>query len=63
MGNAAKLPFPGSQHEFVCRREESGGNWYFSAAYGLEGRLCPAMFKYFDAAPDRLYVQVKPKPA
>jgi hypothetical protein len=56
-------PFPGSQHEFQWRREESGGNWYYSPKYNLEGWLCPALFKYFDEAPQRLYVQVKPKTA
>ena len=54
-------PFPGSQHEFHWRREESGGNWYYSPQYELEGWLCPALFKYFDKAPQRLYAQVKPK--
>lgn len=53
--------FPGCQHEFVWRREESGGNWYFAPEYQLEGWLCPALFKYFDAAPERIFVQVKPK--
>ena len=56
-------PFPGSQHEFHWRREESGGNWYYSPKYDLEGWLCPALFKYFENAPDRLYAQVKPKSA
>jgi hypothetical protein len=54
-------PFPGFQHEFVRRREEFGGNWYASEEYNMEGWLCPALFKYFDTAPERLYVQVKPK--
>jgi hypothetical protein len=54
-------PFPGSQHEFVWRREEHGGNWYFSPEFGIEGWLCPALFKYFDQAPDRIFAQVKPK--
>jgi hypothetical protein len=54
-------PFPGSQHEFHWRREESGGNWYYSPEYGLEGWLCPALIHYFERAPERLYVQVKPK--
>ena len=44
-------PFPGCQHEFHWRREESGGNWYFSPECDLEGWLCPALFKYFDEAP------------
>ena len=52
-------PFPGYQHEFRKLREEHGGNWYQSDEYQLEGWLCPALFKYFDEAPDRLYVQVK----
>jgi hypothetical protein len=56
-------PFPGSQFDFHWRREESGGNWYFSPAFGLEGWLCPALFKYFESAPARIYVQVKPKAA
>lgn len=54
-------PFPGCQHEFLRVREEHGGNWYSSAAFGLEGWLCPALFKYFDQAPARLYAQAKPK--
>ena len=54
-------PFPGSRHEFDWRREEFGGNWYYNAEYDLEGWLCPALFKYFERAPERLYAQVKPK--
>jgi hypothetical protein len=54
-------PFPGHQHEFRWSREESAGNWYYSPEYDAEGWLCPALFKYFETAPDRLYVQVKPK--
>ncbi|MFL5243096.1 MAG: DUF6717 family protein [Gemmataceae bacterium] len=54
-------PFPGSQYEFVWRREEMGGNWYFSPQFGMEGWLCPALFKYFEAAPKQIYAQVRPK--
>lgn len=54
-------PFPGAEYEFVWRREESGGNWYYSPKFNLEGWLCPALFKYFERAPERLYVQAKPK--
>ena len=54
-------PFPGSQYEFEWRREEYEGNWYYSPQFGLEGWLCPALFKYFEKAPPRLFVQVKPK--
>jgi hypothetical protein len=56
-------PFPGSEHEFEWRREEFGGNWYYSRENKLEGWLCPALFKYFEAAPKRLFVQVRPKMA
>ena len=54
-------PFPGYQAEFEWRREEYGGNWYYSPVQDREGWLCPALFKYFDHAPQRLYAQVKPK--
>ncbi len=54
-------PFPGSHFEFNWLREESGGNWYYSPEYDLEGWLCPALFKYFDAAPKQIFVQVKTK--
>jgi len=55
--------FPGYQYEFAWRREEFGGNWYFAPDYQMEGWLCPALFKYFQTAPDRIFVQVKPKSA
>jgi hypothetical protein len=54
-------PFPGYQGEFEWRREEYEGNWYYSAALDMEGWLCPALFKYFEAAPAKLYAQFKPK--
>lgn len=57
----AATRFPGFQHEFEWRREEFGGNWYFAPDYQMEGWLCPALFKYFEAAPERIFVQVKPK--
>jgi hypothetical protein len=57
----SESPFPGFEYEMEWRREEFGGNWYHSARFGLEGWLCPAMFRYFDDAPERIYIQVKPK--
>ncbi len=58
--SAADFP----DHEFVLewRRAEGGGNVYYSPALDMEGWLCPALFRYFDDAPPRLYVQIKPKP-
>jgi hypothetical protein len=55
-------PFPGHQFCLSWRRADGGGNYYYSEAHGLEGWLCPALLKYFDTAPGRLYFQVKPKP-
>jgi hypothetical protein len=57
----AASPFPGYQHEFEWRREEFGGNWYYSRRFDMEGWLCPALFKYFETAPLRIYAQVMPK--
>jgi hypothetical protein len=54
-------PFPGHQVELEWLREEHGGNWYRWTATGQEGWLCPALFKYFDAAPRRLYGLARPK--
>ena len=56
-------PFPGYQFELTWRRQgEFGGNWYHCPAFGLEGWLCPALFKYFEKAPPQIYAQVKPRP-
>jgi hypothetical protein len=54
-------PFPGFTAKLEWRREEYGGNWYFSPDYDLEGWLCPALFKYFDKAPKEIYVKAEPK--
>lgn len=54
-------PFPGFQFEFQWRREEYGGNWYYNGALEMEGWLCPALFKYFEAAPERLYAEFRPR--
>ena len=53
--------FPGAQYAFDWRREELGGNWYYCAQFDLEGWLCPALFKYFEHAPEHLFTQVKPQ--
>jgi hypothetical protein len=54
-------PFPGANAEFEWRREEMGGNWYFCPALRREGWLCPALFKYFETAPPRLYAEFRQK--
>lgn len=54
-------PFPGHTVRLQWRREESGGNWYYSPQFDMEGWLCPALFKYFASAPRELYGRAEPK--
>jgi hypothetical protein len=54
-------PFPDYAVKLEWRREEYGGNWYFCAQLGIEGWLCPALFKYFDKAPAELYGKAEAK--
>jgi len=54
-------PFPGHAAKLEWRRTEDGGNWYFCPQFGIEGWLCPALFKYFDQAPPELYAKAEPK--
>ena len=54
-------PFPGCTAELEWRREECGGNWYYSPQFDLEGWLCPALFKYFPAAPAEIFVKAETK--
>ena len=53
-------PFPGAMVELDRQHEELGGWWYFSPDYNATGWLCPALFKYFDAAPEKLFVRAEP---
>ena len=54
----SESPFPGCQFSAKRLREEYGGNWYQIGT--REGWLCPALFKYFDEAPENLYFQIQP---
>lgn len=54
-------PFPSYTARFERGREEFGGNWYSWPERGIEGWLCPALFKYFESAPKQIYVQVSPR--
>jgi hypothetical protein len=55
--------FPGSQAQITWVREEGGGNWYRLEDPPIEGWLCPALFKYFEAAPRSLFARADPRPA
>ncbi len=52
-------PFPGANFELEWRREEAGGNWYYSGQFKMEGWLCPALFRYFESAPREIYVKAE----
>jgi hypothetical protein len=52
-------PFPGHDFKLEWRRAESGGNWYYSDQFKMEGWLCPALFRYFSSAPREIYVKVE----
>ena len=54
-------PFPGYHATLVWWREEMTGNWYYSSALKMAGWLCSALFKYFKAAPQEIFLQVKAK--
>lgn len=52
-------PFPEYQVKLNWVREEIDGHWYTAEGTDQEGWLCPAMFKYFDAAPSSIYAKAE----
>jgi hypothetical protein len=52
-------PFPGFDVELDFVKEEYSGNWYKWTKTNQEGWLCPALFKYFETAPQHLYIKVE----
>jgi hypothetical protein len=54
-------PFPGYQRTLTRLREEFGGWWYACDEPPTEGWLCPALFRYFDEAPEEIYVKAEAK--
>lgn len=52
--------FPDARIVLEWAREEGGGNVYRWADKGMEGWLCPALLKYFERPPAKLYLHVKP---
>ncbi len=53
--------FPGSTLKLDWVRAEKSGNVYRSEEMGMEGWLCPALFKYFESAPASIYLKVEAK--
>jgi hypothetical protein len=56
------MPFPGHNIRLEWRRAESGGNWYYCQELDKEGWLCPALYKYFEKAPEELYCRTEARP-
>jgi hypothetical protein len=56
----SKDPFPGAMVCLEWVGEDMGGNVYRWPEAGLEGWLCPALLKYFDHAPRKLYIELRP---
>jgi hypothetical protein len=54
-------PFPGYQRKLTWLHGDSGGNYYKLDEPPIEGWICPAMFRYYKAAPQALYVKAEPK--
>jgi hypothetical protein len=54
-------PFPGHQYQMEWRSPQGSGNIYHSPDLKLDGWLCPALMKYFETAPPKLFVQIKPR--
>ena len=40
-------------------RADGGGNWYSCPEHGMEGWLCPALYKYFEEAPKKIWTIFK----
>lgn len=61
----AEGPFPGHQAvaEWIEQGDAGFGDWYHVSLPGVgsqNGWLCPALLKYFPAAPPRIYFRVQP---
>jgi hypothetical protein len=54
-------PFPGYQKKLTWLRGDMGGNYYRMEEPAMEGWICPAMFRYYKAAPKELYVKAETK--
>lgn len=52
-------PFPGHTVKLDKCGTEFDGTWYEWKEKGLKGWLCPALFRYFPAAPHTIYCQPK----
>lgn len=54
-------PIPGYQRKLSRLREEYSGWWYKGDRPEAEGWLCPALFRYFEEAPEEVFVKAEGK--
>ncbi len=54
-------PFPGYQKHLKWVRGDALGNYYKLDDPPMEGWICPAMFRYYQAPPRNLYVRAEAK--
>ena len=55
-------PFPDYRIKMLLVGQETGEErhgWHTYEALGVEGSLCPALFKYFKKAPKAIYVELR----
>jgi hypothetical protein len=55
----SSVPFPSYQLELTRVKEEYGGYWYRAKDESAEGWFCPALFRYFETAPETIYVKAE----
>jgi len=51
--------FPGAVKTLVWVRDDMGGAWYRTSDPPMEGWLCPALYRYFDRAPKKLFMRAE----
>jgi hypothetical protein len=49
---------PNADLVLIKLHEDAGGNWYQCSQTGMKGWLCPALYKYYPEAPDKLYIKI-----
>jgi len=54
----SKDAFPGYQWSLSWIRPEMSGNVYLLEGLNREGWLCPALLKYFETPPPKLYIAI-----
>lgn len=54
-------PFPGYTQELRRGRSDCEGYWYSQKDPPMEGWLCPALFRYFEKAPEKIFVKAEAK--